>query len=203
MIARRGFTLLEVIVALVIMGLVVSLAYASAQAGFDTERRLEHHRSAGEAEVTTRALLVDALRHTIPGVRGGPPVFELVRGAGVSGDSVVFLTRGIIPPLGTSATWKVTVAAGPHGLRLQALPQDTRTDAASRSHDTAGTLSAELPDVASLDVRVLGRGSSAAWSEEWTDAGVAPQAVRLTFLSPAGAAIGAPIVVRLGLERVP
>lgn len=190
--SRRGFTLLEVLVALVITGLVVSLAYASAQAGFDTGDRLERHRSAGEAEVTARALLVDALRHAVPGVRGGPPVFELADRAGAQGDSLAFLSRGIIPPLGTSSTWLVSLSAGPSGLVLRA-----------READGAAAVTAELLGITALDVRVLGRGSLVAWSDEWNETGAAPQAVSLAFHSASGATVGTPIVVRLGLERTP
>ena len=72
---RRAFTLIEVLLALVITGLVVTLAYGTAQAGFDTQARLAEYRVVGESDAVVRSLLSDALRHAVDGVRGGEAVF--------------------------------------------------------------------------------------------------------------------------------
>ena len=112
MTRRRGFTLIEVVIALVITGLVVTLAYAAVQGGLDTRDRLARQREQREALVTVRAMIRDALRHALPGVPGGPEVFSLVSRAtpaGLASDSVTFLTRGVAAPYGTSVAWRVTV----------------------------------------------------------------------------------------------
>ncbi|MGZ8470574.1 MAG: PulJ/GspJ family protein, partial [Gemmatirosa sp.] len=76
MSARRGFTLLEVMVALVVSAMVVTLAYGAAQAGFDTEARLREGQAAARATTAWRALLGDALRHVERGVADDDAVFE-------------------------------------------------------------------------------------------------------------------------------
>lgn len=190
---RNAFTLIEVMVALVVTGLVVSLAYGAAQAGFDTEDRLDAHRAGQERAAAMRTLLADALRHQVEGVRGGDEVFALtdrVASGGGSADSLRLATRGLVAPLGGSATWNVSVWLAGDTLRLSARP-------------LAGGVPVEAwqGEVRSFDVQALGRGLSAEWSGTWPDGDVAPDAVSLTLghasLSPSR------LVVRRGLERAP
>jgi len=194
---RRGFTLVEVMVALVVTGLVVSLAYVAAQAGFDTDDRIARARDGAESETVGRALIADALRHALPGIRGGPPVFELADAradGGEGSDSLRFLTRGIAPPHGTSGAWEMWLAPGSRGLLVRARPVE---DAA------APVVQAELPNVKAIDVRVLSRDSRDGWLSAWNDTERSPVAVSLAFLDRNGRVIGAPLVVRVGLEGNP
>ena len=64
MSSRRAFTLLELIVSIAVAGIVALLAYGSANAGFDTRDALARHRATTEAELRSRVLLADALRHS-------------------------------------------------------------------------------------------------------------------------------------------
>lgn len=188
---RRGFTLIELMVGLVISGLVVALGYGALQGGLDTQTRLTSHRDSGEAGLAARALLTDALRHALPGVPGGPESFTLsdrITAAGTATDSITFLTRGIVPPLGTSGAWRATISLRRDSLRFVAWPPEGGVGAPIRATVHAGDL---------LDVQVLGRGALATWSPRWDDSGVAPEAVRLATRS------GEPLVVRVGLERAP
>ena len=196
MTSRRGaFTLVEVMVALVVTGLVVSLAYAALRGGLDTQARLTAHRADTEALITVRGMLRDALRHALPGVPGGPETFALVdraTTAGVPVDSLAFLSRGVVPPFGTAGAWRVSVSVGEGGLLVAATPVGAAMGVPQR---------ATLPMVTSLDIRALGRGAIARWASGWSDAGVAPRAVTLAL----GAADGAVsrVVSRLGLEQTP
>lgn len=194
---RLGFTLLEISIALVITALVVSLAYAASQAGIDTEARLEGHRSGGESMTSARVLLGDALRHAVPGYRGGPPAFEIVRRTSQSGDSLVFVTRGIVPPLGTSALWRATLFVTDGALRFEASPQDSESQAPG--------VTAAVNGVSAMSVFTLGRGLDANWNDQWPDPSVAPQAVKIHLSNPSSSFAGdlEPIIVRIGLERVP
>jgi prepilin-type N-terminal cleavage/methylation domain-containing protein len=192
-VRRNAFTLIEVMVALVVTGLVVSLAYGAAQAGFDTEDRLDAHRAGQERAAAMRTLLADALRHQVEGVRGGDEVFALtdrVAPGGGSADSLCLTTRGMVAPLGGSEAWNVSLWLAGDTLQLLARP-------------LAGgvPVEARLGKVRTFDVQALGRGLAAGWSGTWPDGDVAPDAVSLTLghaaLSPSR------LVVRRGLERAP
>lgn len=192
---RRGFTLLEVLVALVVTGLVVTVAYASVQGGLEAKQRLTTHAATAEAAVTVRATLRDALRHALPGVPGGPPVFTLQHRLAPDGrpsDSLAFLTRGVLPPYGTSTAWQVSVSVNADGLHVAAFPEGATG---------AVPIHADVPGITSFEVQAIGRGTVAAWQAGWPDAGVAPQAVMLAMSDGRSAAV--PLVARLSLERVP
>ena len=194
-VRHRGFTLVEVLVALIVTGLVVSLAYATLRGGLDIQQRLSVQEANDEALTTVRSMLRDALRHALPGVPGGPETFALqdrVTAAGEPADSLAFLSRGVVPPFGTSGAWRVSVCVGEGGLQMTATPVSAGTGVPQR---------ATVPTVTSLDIRAIGRGVLASWTSGWPDAGVAPQAVTLA-LGGAGGSIS-PLVSRLGLERVP
>jgi prepilin-type N-terminal cleavage/methylation domain-containing protein len=190
----RGFTLIEVVLALVITGLVVSLAYAAVQGGLDTRDRLARQREQREALVTVRAMIRDALRHALPGVPGGPEVFTLVNRVTTRGeatDSLTFLTRGVMPPYGTSAAWRVTVNVDSAGLHFLATPSNT----------TGDVVAAVVPGITGVDVQTVGRGIVSAWTHDWNEPSVAPQGVAFSFTDARGAS--QPQVARLSLERVP
>lgn len=189
--ARRGFTLLELMVGLVISGLVVTLGYSTLQGGLDTEARLTTHRLARESTLATRTMIADALRHGVPGVPGGPAVFVIVDrfdANGVPSDSLTFLSRGIVPPLGTSATWQVALQVTGDSLRFVAWPSEATS---------VPPVVATVGVGRGFDVQVLGRGVLSAWTTRWPDPGVAPDAVRLSIGD------SQPLVVRTGLERTP
>lgn len=189
---RRAFTLIEVTVALVVTGLVVSLAYAALQAGLDTGDRLTTVREGAEREVVAQAILSRAIRHALPGTLGGDPVFVLREGLGAS-DELQFRTRGVVEPLGASAVWEVTLDATAGGVRL-----------AGRAVDGSGAqFSATLPWVRAIDVRVRGRDPRDGWLESWLALDRSPVAVSIAFLGADRRAVGAPLVARVGLEGNP
>lgn len=184
---RRAFTLLEVLVALVVTSLVVSLAYAALQAAFDTRDRLDLTREGEEREAVARALLSGALRHALSGTLGGEPVFVLQDGPS---DRLVFRTRGVAEPLGATEAWEIEVTATDDGLRLAGTPLE----------DDGAAFVTTLPRVRALDVRVRGRDARDGWLEAWPFADRSPVAVRLAFLDARGRATSAPLVARIGLE---
>jgi prepilin-type N-terminal cleavage/methylation domain-containing protein len=195
---RRGFTLLELLVALVITSVVALLAYGTARAGMDTSERLERHRAAVEGQALLRALLLDALRHPTEG--GGlamdDTLFVLedaVSTEGVPLDAVQFFTRGITPPLGATDTWLVTLSPTAEGLHMHAVPQGLRK---------ATPIDALLANARGLNVRVLGRTADSVWSDRWDVAGRVPAAVALEFFDARGARFAAPLIVHGALEVV-
>ncbi len=182
---RRGFTLIEVMVALLIGSVVVLLAYATLRAGLDVQERVTASREADETATAMRAMLSDALRHAVAGdardVRG------LHTDADANGAILAlrFVSRGIMAPLGGSGQWRV-------GL----------------STDTAGvTLSATPLDSLSIPLRFTSRGSRSfavrflaqedgAWRGDWNDPTRLPSAVELRFLDAAGRESMATLVAR-------
>lgn len=196
-VGRAGFTLIEVMMALVISGLVASLAYAAAQAGFDTDARVSAYRDGRARDGVVRAILSDALRHQVDGVRGGSAVFTLddrVDTEGRDADSVAFVTRGIVSPMGASAPWQLSVWREGTVLRIAGGPLADAPDAAP-------PFAMRVEHVTGFDVRALGRGLAARWSTEWPDADQAPDAFALRIAADGGDA--EPLVVRRGLERAP
>jgi len=170
---RRAFTLIEVLLALVITGLVVTLAYGTAQAGFDTQARLTEYRVMGESDAVVRSLLSDALRHAVDGVRGGEAVFDLTDRSlsdGTPNDSLRFTTRGVVPPLGSSGSWSVEVWSAGGALHLSAYPE-------TNAPGELAPVQAQLTGVRGLDVQLLGRGMAAVWRDGWAERDVAPDAI--------------------------
>jgi prepilin-type N-terminal cleavage/methylation domain-containing protein len=196
MISRRGFTLLEVIVSITVAGIIALLAYGSASAGFDTRDALARHRATTESELRARALIADALRHASDEADPGQPAFELTDAMDANGlpsDELTFLTRGVMPPLGASELWIVSLAPSPKGLVIRAK--------SSSAANAAGVV-ATVAGVRGLEVEAMSIADRS-WTGAWASSAQIPAAARLTFYDAAGGRIGAPLVVRLGLEGVP
>ncbi len=187
--SRRAFTLVEVMVALTITGLVTSIAWAAMQGGIDTRERLDRQRTHGIALVAARDLVGNALRHALPGNRGGGDTFTVV--AGSISDSLAFLTRGIQEPLGTSDAWRFSLWVAADTLHLAGAPVATNGPG----------ITATVPGVHGVRVRALARGTFARWEEGWSTPDVAPAAVQLAWGIADGPTVNQ--VQRIGLERIP
>ncbi|MDF1506498.1 prepilin-type N-terminal cleavage/methylation domain-containing protein, partial [Roseisolibacter sp. H3M3-2] len=120
--ARRGFTLIETLVALTVTGLVAALAYGALRAGTDVEARLTARRTADDAAAASRALLGDEARDASAGAGEGDTVFAVARGRGEGSDTLRLRTRGVVPPLGAGDEWAVELAPGADGVTLVATP---------------------------------------------------------------------------------
>lgn len=188
---RRAFTLIEVMVALVVTGLVVSLAYATLQAGLDTTDRLAVARDGDEREIVARSLLTRALRHAVPGTIGGSPVFVLRDQP--QGDELQFLTRGVSEPLGVSELWEISLLQTPEGARI----------AGHEVGNPARSFASTLRRVANVNVRVRGRDFRDGWLESWSAPDRSPIAVSIEFMNADGRRVGAPLLARVGLEGNP
>lgn len=189
--------MLELIVSIAVTGIIAVLVYASAAAGFDTRDALARHRAGAESELRARSLLADALRHASDEANAGDPAFELVHGVdqhGLSADQLSFLTRGVASPLGASALWRVTVAVMSTGFVLDASPADADANGPP-------ALVATIDGARGLDVEAMPLADGA-WTNAWPSSGQLPAAVRLTLYDGEGRRLGAPIVVRIGLEAM-
>jgi prepilin-type N-terminal cleavage/methylation domain-containing protein len=195
---RGGFTLFEIMVAIVITSVVALLAYGTARAGFDTEERLADYRGDVEAQAIVRALLVDALRHPIAG--GGAAMNDVlfalddaVSASGLPMDAVRFVSRGMSGSAGAATTWLVTLAPSDSGVRLVAVP-DSSSD--------AQPVDALLRSARGLSVHVLARTADSIWSPRWDVIGRVPAGIAIAFLAADGRPVGPPLVVHAALEAI-
>jgi prepilin-type N-terminal cleavage/methylation domain-containing protein len=188
---RRGFTLLELLIALVLAGVVALLVYGAVHAGADTEARIAAARRRWQSQQAMRTLIEDALRNARPALRAGDAAFALqtrTAADGVPQDRLTFVTRGGFPPLTGDADWRVTIEATPAGVSAVAIPLGTRAPAR-----VAGTLAG----MTGIEIRVQPPGGGP-WSRQWTLPAAFPRAVALTFWSDSGPS-GAPLRVTLPL----
>ena len=185
--ARRGFTLIELMVAIVLSGVVALLAYGSVEAGIDSASRIESYRRNGESEAMMRALVGDALRHPAD-TPPGAAAFQMTVGPNGASD-LRFMSRGINGPLGAGDLWQVGLRPTNSGIELDAISLDGD---ASPIHGTIAGLS-------SFAVRVRGLGDQN-WQDRWESTQQFPSAVEIVFRDSAGVSRGAPLTVGTALE---
>lgn len=179
--SRRGFTLLELLLAIVITSVVSLLVYGTVQVALDARERLAERLAADQSQRAIRVILGDALRNVRPPAGVDDSVFMLRRGTGAAGrpaDTLSFLTGGSIPPLTSDSDWMVLLAAGDSGVTMWARPVGARLPA---------RLVARLAGVPGLEVRVRRIGVDSSWTANWPGQGTLPGAVAVTFWSDSGA----------------
>jgi prepilin-type N-terminal cleavage/methylation domain-containing protein len=178
---EAGFTLLEVIVALILTSLVVMLAYGSARVSFDAKARLGAERRTLQGQRAARQMLADALRNVQPPLRPEDPSFEL------HGDRLSFVAAGGAPPLDPDYDWLISVG-----------PADGRVAVVAKPLGNAPVqqVSFTLPQVTRWDVRVLVPGNTVGWLREWPAGSLLPKAVEMRFWSDS-LPLGDPLLVTL------
>jgi prepilin-type N-terminal cleavage/methylation domain-containing protein len=158
-----GFTLIEVLVAIVLTGIVALLAYASAQVSFDARVRLDADLRGLEGVRAMREFLQDALRNAQAPQRPGDPEFTL------QADRLSFMTAGGVMPFDPEYDWLVTVEPSASGLGVVAAPLGRAPPV---------QVAFALLDVNRWDVRVLAPWGSQ-WLPEWLSGRVMPRAVAI------------------------
>jgi hypothetical protein len=156
--------------AIVLTGLVVMVAYAAAQVAFDARARLAASLDRVEGSNAVRALLRDALRNARAAERSGDPGFALAH------DTLSFVAGGGAGPLDPDYDWWITVAPDARGLAFAAVPL---------GHARAARIAFRWPDVTRWQVRALGVGESQ-WRADWGTPTITPQAVSIAFASDSG-----------------
>jgi prepilin-type N-terminal cleavage/methylation domain-containing protein len=173
---RHGFTLLEVMVALVITGMVALTAYAALDAGIATRGRIDGSLRARADGLVARAMLDNAMRHMVEHGDGE----ALVADGGTGGDVLTFYSRGVTEPFGGSTLWRVQVRGATIGA--------TSIDRAAPS------LTSDLPGVQVIRVSTLAPDG---WHTGAVPGGQSPQALRVEFVPVAGQTAMAPLIVAL------
>lgn len=177
---RAGFTLVETLVALVVTGFVALAAYAALDAGTSTRRRVDGALRDRESALVARALLDDALRHATDAGDDGT-VFARAEPDAAAGDALDFVTRGVAPPLGASARWRVRLGPTVRGgdVALVATPLD----------EPGPVLRATLAGVRAVRVATMGPDG---WRRDAADVARVPAVVRVEFVA-GGAPNGLPL----------
>lgn len=177
--SRNGFTLVEVMVAMVITALVVAATAAALEATLDFRQRMETRRDDLRSRLAWRAVITAALRNVRPAASPDDTTFLLLDETGPDGlpsDRLVMLTAGTFPPLNPGVDWIVSLGVSPDGLHLTASPPGILSTPV-RLHAPA--------TLAGLQVEVLGERGGA-WQSDWHHPGSKPVAVRLEFWTDSG-----------------
>ena len=183
--ARRGFTLLEVMIALLIGSVVVLLGYGTLGAGLDVETRVTAARELDASTIAFRAVLTDALRHAVTGDGRATGGLQTETDATGATTRLSFMSRGVTQPLGGSEAWRMELATDATGVTLDARPAGM-TRAALH-------LSARGPRT--FAVRFLPMEDTA-WRGAWNDPTRLPSAIEIRFLDVDGHDVGAALVAR-------
>lgn len=165
MMRRPGFTLLELLIALVLTAVAVTIAGTALRAASTAGARVDAHRETLEQDARLRATLTDMLRHAPTAESVEEPLLQIVQDpAGRA--RLTFLSKGVRPPYGTGDIWRVTVFVSTAGLVMDALPIGASRDATA--------LHSVHPGVTTLAVRVLehvpaetGNIATAGWRSDW------------------------------------
>lgn len=168
-------------IALLIGSVVVVLAYATLSAGLDTQRRVTDAREADASATAMRALLVDALRHAVPGDADDPAGMH----TDAHGESLTFVTRGIEAPQGGTEKWHVSLTSDSAGVSMRA-----ETGAGDRAPLQLTTRGSRRVRVRFLPL------ASMEWRDEWNDPTRLPEAIELRFLDANGRDAMAPVLAR-------
>jgi general secretion pathway protein J len=176
-----GFTLLEVMVAIVLTSVVALMAFGAARVSVEARSRLEADLRAAQGTRAMRELLRGALRNTVAPRLPGDTAFVLRDGR------LTFVAAGVGPPFDAEYDWRITIAPDSGGLVLSA---------AAVGQLPAAPVAFRLPGVSGWDVQALPLGGKA-WVREWTTPAVVPLAVSVTFLGDAPR----PMPLRVALGR--
>ncbi len=161
---RSGFTLLEIMVAIVLTSVVALLAYAAAKVSVESQTRMEAGLRDVRSERALRQTLLDLLHNVrAPRQRGDTSLL-------LKGDTLWFVAAGAAP-LDPEYDWLVELHPGPAGLEFAAT---------STGRSPSARLGFRVPRVTRWDVSVL-PPAGAEWRRDWSAAAVLPRGIAITL----------------------
>lgn len=185
--SRRGFTLIEVITALTLTAIVVTIAALALGAARDAGASVARHQGTLEAESRWRAAVADMLRYAPRADAINEPLLRIDNSA--AGSRLVFLSQGVVQPFGTGRVWRVAVWESVDGVQLDA-------EAIGRGPALA-PLHTTLTHLPHLVVSAFENDGGIAWRSDWPVERSRPAMVRLAFPAADGTAMAPPMLVSL------
>ena len=174
-----GFTLLEVMIALVLTGVVAMMAVAAAQVSAESAAVIRRELVRVGSDRAARQLLLDLLHNVRPPRARGDTSFAL------AGDTLTFTAAGA-PPLDPERDWLVSIRPGDTSLALVAR---------SLGRGPAASSELRLSRITRWRVRVL-PPAGREWRDRWAPAPVLPTAVAVTLWS-GDEPLGPPLTIRM------
>jgi prepilin-type N-terminal cleavage/methylation domain-containing protein len=188
---RRGFTLLELLVALTLTGIATALAATALSAARGARESQLQAGARNQADAQLRSLLIDMLRHAPPAASIEAPLLDLA--ATPDGPRLEFMSTGVREPFGVGEIWRVVIRRVGDSLQLRAHPL--------RAASFHAPLAITLPNVTALAIEVqeVGRrGDVAPWRTDWPLRQQRPGAIRLQWRQGRSSASAAtPLLVAL------
>ena len=182
---RRGFTLIEIMLAIVLTSVVALLAYGAIATAADVRERLEADREQRLAVAAWRQLVTETIRNLRFPAEFGDATLVVADGSGPDGvpaDRLELITEAGAPPLAPGTDWRVSFAVEGEVLSALAVPLGS----AAGPRVLAGP-----PGTTGLEVEVLSEGT---WSRGWRSEESLPEAIRVTFWAE-GQPVDVPIVL--------
>jgi prepilin-type N-terminal cleavage/methylation domain-containing protein len=183
---RRAFTLVEILTAITITGLVVSLGYGALNTIRSALSALERSGVAEARDARFRALVSEALQHPAPAGGVDMPVFSLVPGADTP--RLLLWSRGVSALGGAGAPLEIAVWWESGAVRF-----------AAREGSEGRVLASSLPDARDFRILVSDPLTAHAWTDRWHSSTRAPARVALRWTTAHGAQW---MVVSTTLEEV-
>ncbi len=175
--SRRGLTLIEVTVGLVVTGVVALLAYGAVATASDTQLSLSAEGARAQGRVAWQALVRDVVRNVRASEEYGGPTLLLqdgARGGGRPGDRLALVSGAQTPPLGEGADWRVAFTVTDEGAIGRATPL---------SRPGTPRVVRGPREIVGMEVQAL---SYRGWVDTWTDSMSLPAALRITFWTEEG-----------------
>ncbi|MDP1858410.1 MAG: type II secretion system protein [Gemmatimonadaceae bacterium] len=200
--ARVGLTLLELIVALAITGLVIGAGYSALGGIIDTRRRAEQVYAAAASSAALRRTLERWLSGAELVLDDPTVAFQGFDGVHLAApaDELTFRTSAETPGVPSGSTIRLFIdradSARVGGLVAIVTPE----------RHASGQRIELWPAVGGLDMRYLdGIRGGRAWTTSWVSRSVLPAAIELTLTAPAhgtlAPVLSLPLTVPLGASR--
>lgn len=189
---QAGFTLVEVLVAIVLTSVIALVAHETLSLIIESNARVTVHEARRDADRGLRVLFEAALRNAYQVKPAIGPTFVLTDSVAPDGtprDRLSFATRASDPPLSAAFTWLLHAQTSHSGLIVSA----------HAPADAYPITLAAMREVTGLDVQVAGTNRGEGWQHTWPNDRSLPRAVRVTFWQ--GTQRSSPLVVTLPVSN--